>query len=79
VWCPPYSLNVTKLVKRGENRLRIVVANTAINYLAGRRLPDYKLLTLRYGDRFQPQDMENLQPLPSGLLGTVQLVGTTQK
>lgn len=79
MWCPPYTLNVTKLLKRGENQLRIVVGNTAINHLAGQRLPDYKLLTLRYGDRFQPQDMENLQPLPSGLLGTVQLVGTTQK
>ncbi len=79
VWCPPYSVNVTKLLKRGENRLRIVVANTAINYLAGRRLPDYKLLHLRYGERFQPQDMENLQPLPSGLLGAVRLVGVMQK
>ena len=75
VWCPPYSVNVTKLLQRGENRLRIVVANTAINHMAGRRLPDYKLLHLRYGERFQPQDLENLQPLPSGLLGTVRLVG----
>ncbi|MEO6726834.1 MAG: glycosyl hydrolase [Blastocatellia bacterium] len=74
VWCPPYQVNVTKLLKRGENRIRIVVGNTAINYLAGHRLPDYKLLNLRYGVRFEPQDMENLQPLPSGLLGTIKLV-----
>jgi hypothetical protein len=52
----------------------VVVANTAINYLAGRRLPDYKLLNLRYGERFQPQDMDNLQPIPSGLLGTIRLI-----
>ncbi len=78
VWCPPYSVNVTKLLQRGANRLRIVVANTAINHMAGRRLPDYKLLHLRYGERFQPQDLENLQPLPSGLLGTVRLVGDMQ-
>ncbi len=74
VWCPPYQVNVAKLLKRGENRIRIVVGNTAINYLAGHRLPDYKLLNLRYGVRFEPQDMENLQPLPSGLLGTVRLI-----
>ena len=73
-WCPPYVVNVTKLLKRGDNRIRIVVGNTAINYLAGHRLPDYKLLNLRYGVRFEPQDMENLQPLPSGLIGTIRLV-----
>ncbi|MBI1764591.1 MAG: glycoside hydrolase [Acidobacteria bacterium] len=74
VWCPPYSLEVTKLLKPGANRLRIVVGNTAINYLAGHKQPDYKELNQRYGERFQPQDMENLQPLPSGLLGPVRLV-----
>ena len=49
------------------------MANTAINELAGQSLPDYKLLKLKYGDRFQPQDMENLQPLPSGILGQVRV------
>jgi hypothetical protein len=74
LWRPPYALDVTGLFRKGDNRLRIVVGNTAINHLAGRRRPDYKLLNLRYGERFQPQDMENLQPLPSGLLGPVRLV-----
>lgn len=74
IFCPPYAINLTRFLQRGTNRLRIMVGNTAINYLAGHRLPDYKLLTLRYGDRFQPQDMENLQPLPSGLLGKIQLI-----
>ena len=73
-WCPPYAVDVTGLVKRGENRIRIVVANTAINHMAGRRQPDYKLLNLRYGVRFEPQDMDNLEPLPSGLLGSVRLL-----
>jgi hypothetical protein len=76
VWCPPYSIDVTKFLKPGINTLRIEVGNTAINHLAGRRLPDYKLLNLRYGLRFEPQDMNNLQPLPSGLLKDVQLVVT---
>jgi len=65
------------LLKRGENHLKIVVGNTAINYLAGRRLPDYKLLNLRYGERFQPQDMDKVQPVASGLTGPVRLIPAT--
>ena len=37
----------------------------------GRPLPSYRLLNLRYGERFTPQDMKDLQPLPSGILGPV--------
>jgi hypothetical protein len=75
VWCPPYELNITAFVHPGENTLRILVANTAINLLAKGPLPDYKALNAKYGERFQPQDLNNLQPLPSGLLGPVRLVG----
>lgn len=74
VWHPPFQIDVTRVLKPGRNNFNLIVANTAINGLAGSSLPDYKLLTLRYGSRFQPQDMDNLQPLPSGLLGTVTLV-----
>ena len=74
LWCPPYRLDVTRLLKPGSNSVRIVVGNTALNYMSGHRLPDYKLLNLRYGERFQPQEMEKIQPLPSGLIGTVKLV-----
>ncbi len=45
-----------------------------MNYMAGHSLPDYRLLNLRYGERFQAQDMDKIQALPSGLLGTVRLV-----
>ncbi len=74
VWCPPYSLDVTPFLKAGENRIKIVVGNTAMNFMAGRKLPDYKLLNLRYGERFQPQEMEKIQVLPSGLTGNVRLI-----
>jgi hypothetical protein len=74
VWSAPFAVDVTRLLREGENSLRVVVSNTAINALAGTALPDYRLLRLRYGERFQPQDMESLQPVPSGLLGTVRLV-----
>ena len=74
VWCPPYSLDVTSLLKPGPNKFRIEVSNTAINYMSGRSLPDYRLLNLRYGERFRPQEMEKVQPVPSGLLGPIRLI-----
>lgn len=74
LWCPPYRLDVSGLLKTGRNDIRVVVANTAMNYMAGRRLPDYRLLNLRYGERFQPQEMEKVQPITSGLTGPVRLI-----
>jgi len=79
VWHPPYEVNVTGLLHPGENKIRIVVANLAINAMARGPLPDYKLLNSRYGDRFQPQDLVNLQPLPSGLLGPIRLEGASSR
>jgi hypothetical protein len=74
MWCPPYKVDVTGLLKRGENTMRIEVANTAVNHMAGRALPDYRLLNLRYGTRFEPQDMDKIQPVDSGLLGPIRLI-----
>ena len=74
VWCPPYTVEVTGLLKRGDNKIRILVANTAVNHMAGRSLPDYRLLNQRYGKRFDPQDMDKIQPIPSGLLGPIRLI-----
>jgi hypothetical protein len=76
IWCPPYSLDVTGLLARGSNTFRVVVANLAINHMAGRALPDYRLLNLRYGVRFEPQDMKGLQPVPAGLRGPIRLIPT---
>lgn len=70
IWAPPYEIDITRYVKAGSNDIELRVGNLAINTLAGRAAPDYRLLNLRYGERFQPQDMENLQPLPAGLIGT---------
>jgi hypothetical protein len=69
VWHPPYTLEVSSLLKTGTNELRIMVGNTAIHSLAGQSLPDYRLLNDRFGKRFDPQDMDHLRPLTSGLLG----------
>ncbi len=74
VWCPPYAVEVTRWLRPGANTIRIEVGNLAINAMAGRALPDYKLLNLRYGTRFEPQDMDKVQPVPAGLSGPIRLV-----
>ena len=74
VWHPPFEIEITHFVHAGSNKIKVLVGNTAINRLAGQPLPDFRLLNARYGLRFIPQDMDNLKPLPSGLLGPVTLV-----
>jgi hypothetical protein len=74
LWHPPYRIDLTSLLQSGENRLEIHLYNTAINEMAGQPPRDYSALNARYGKRFEPQDMDHLQPLPSGLLGPVHLV-----
>jgi hypothetical protein len=74
VWRPPFTLDIAPLLRPGANELKIVVANTAINELAGRAPTDYTLLWLRYGKRFAPQDVDHLEPLPSGILGPLRIV-----
>ncbi len=71
IWCAPFVLRLDGLVKPGDNAIRIDVVNTAVNAMAGRALPDYRLLNLRYGTRFEPQDMDQIRPAPSGLLAPV--------
>jgi hypothetical protein len=77
LWHPPYRLDISKLLKPGENHIEIHVYNTALN--AWSRLPahDYKPLIEKYGDRFQMQDLNKVQPIPSGILGTIHLVTET--
>lgn len=79
VWKPPYRVDLKPLLAPGKNELKIVVANTAINRLAERAPADYRLLNSRYGVRFTPQDMDNLKPLPSGILGPLRLVPTNDR
>jgi hypothetical protein len=76
VWHPPFRLEVALLLRPGKNDLRIVVANSAINKLAATSLPTYRLLYDRYGVEFIPQDMRGLEPLPSGILGSVTLISS---
>jgi hypothetical protein len=74
VWHPPYRVEISQFFKPGNNTIRIEVANTAINALAGMAMPNYRLLYDRNGVEFIPQDMQTLEPLPSGMLGPVTLI-----
>jgi hypothetical protein len=74
VWHPPYRLEVSRLLRPGNNTVRVVVGNSAINGLAGTAQPTYRLLRDLNGVEFIPQDMDNLVPLPSGMLGPVTLI-----
>ena len=74
VWHPPYRVDLSPYLKPGANELRIVVENTAINELAGTTLSNNRLLNDRFGVRFIPQDMDKLEPLPSGILGPLTLI-----
>jgi hypothetical protein len=74
LWHPPYRLDVTKLVKPGNNHIEIRVYNTALNAWSALPPHDYKPLIAKYGDRFQMQDLNKVKPIPSGILGQIHLV-----
>jgi hypothetical protein len=78
VWCPPYTVDVTGRLKAGENNIRIEVANLAVNYMAGIKLPnyDYEGLNRQFGNRFTPQNMGLIRPQPAGLTGPIRLLAT---
>ena len=69
VWRPPFRADVSKAVKRGENKLEVMVVNSWRNRLIGdRELPDDKRLT-----RTNISVTKNWKLEPSGLLGPVTL------
>jgi len=75
VWAPPYRVDVTDWLRDGANELQIDVYNTALNQMAeAGRLPDVAAVTERYGQRFRLQDLDDIQPIPSGLLAVPRLV-----
>jgi len=74
LWHPPYSLDVTKFLKTGENHIEIHVYNTALNAWSALPPHDYKPLIEKYGDRFQMQDLNKVKPVSSGILGAIHLV-----
>jgi hypothetical protein len=74
LWHPPYRLDVSKLLKPGQNHIEIRVYNTALNKWASLPPHDFAPLTAKYGDKFQMQDLNKVMPISSGLLGPVHLI-----
>ncbi len=79
LWHPPYRLDVSKFLKPGQNHIEIHVYNTALNAWSALPPHDYKPLIEKYGDRFQMQDLDKVQPTPSGILGTIHLITQNTK
>ena len=73
VWTTPYRLNITTVIKSGENDLRIEVVNTWVNRLIGdSKLPADQRPTWCPSNTYKPET-----PLqPSGLFGPVQILST---
>jgi hypothetical protein len=74
LWHPPYRLDISKFLKPGQNHIEIHVYNTALNAWSAQPPHNYKPLIAKYGDRFQMQDLDQVRPISSGLLGQVHLV-----
>mgnify|MGYP004498746651 CR=1 FL=1 len=74
VWATPYRVDLTAALKPGSNRIDVEVSNTNMNMLAGRAPADHRLLHGRYGERFQPQDLDKISAQPSGILKAPRLI-----
>jgi hypothetical protein len=74
IWHPPYEVDIAPFLHAGENDLRIVVGNLAVNEMAGSPLPDRSALIAKYGERFQDQGNNLVKAIPSGLMGPVRLI-----
>ena len=71
----PHVLNVTDLIRAGENSLVVEVANTWLNRLiADDAQPDRKTQTNLITGPIAGQPWRNAQPQPSGLLGPVRVL-----
>ncbi|WP_263416072.1 glycosyl hydrolase [Terriglobus albidus] len=79
LWHPPYRLDIAGLLKSGENKIEIYVYNTALNAWSALPPHDYEPLIEKYGDRFQMQDLDKVKPVPSGILGNIELVFEAQQ
>lgn len=78
LWHPPYRIDIAPFIHAGQNQISVRVYNTAISELAGQPPHDYSALWAKYGKRFEPQDMQNLHPIPSGIIGEVHLIEETR-
>ena len=81
VWTPPFRIEISSELKKGENTLEIQVVNSWYNRLAGdQSFPDRKQYTstnIELNRDFRGRIMEEIPLEPSGLLGPVKLEEST--
>ena len=71
LWTPPYRLDISKVIKSGENQIEIEVANTWHNRLIGDSLlPPEKRITWTTA----PFRLKEKPLLPAGLIGEIKLL-----
>ncbi len=76
VWKKPFRVDVTDVLKSGENQVEIKVTNLWVNRLIGDQQPD---ITKKYTYTTQAFYRANSPLLPSGLLGPVKIVSLSVK
>ncbi|MFI5158772.1 MAG: glycosylhydrolase-like jelly roll fold domain-containing protein, partial [Sphingobacteriales bacterium] len=70
-WTYPYRVNISKALKKGNNKIRIEVSNTWANRLiVDHALPENKRITWTNA----VYRLDNKPLLPAGLLGPVRIV-----
>lgn len=78
VWRPPFRADITKAVKKGRNKLVVVVVNSWRNRLiADHRLPEDKRLT-RTNIKVVESGKRKWESAESGLLGPVKIVSPVE-
>ena len=76
VWKRPFRINVTDVLKPGENKLEIKVTNLWVNRLIGDQQPD---ATKKITYTTQAWYQADSPLLPSGMLGPVQILSLSDK
>jgi LmbE family N-acetylglucosaminyl deacetylase len=72
VWKPPFVVDITKLLRKGDNTLTIAVTNLWPNRLIGDRQPNTTPVAFSTYNPYSP----DAPLLPSGLLGPVRILGS---
>ena len=80
LWETPYSLEVTNYLRTGANKVEIKVTNLWTNWMQGdKHLPVDQRFTFATNTIFgNSMESPELQLIPSGLLGPVTIITTTQ-
>jgi hypothetical protein len=76
VWKTPYRVDVTDVMKAGANTVEIKVTNPWVNRIIGDRQPNVTKTYTFTSPKYYKADSKLV---PSGLLGSVQIIQSTFK